>query len=133
MSRSGYSEDCENLGLYRANVDRTVASRRGQAFLTEMAAALDAMPEKRLVADLLVDHGEVCAMGAVAIRRGLDVSGIDPDDSERVGSLFGISRMMAAEISYINDEVGRSVETPEQRWDRVRKWVAENLRANVSR
>lgn len=132
MSRSGYSEDCEHLNLYRGNVARTLASRRGQAFLDEMAAALDAMPQKRLVSDLLVEDGEACAMGAVALKRGLDVSGIDPDDSGAVGALFGISRMMAAEIAYINDdEHSHSRETPEQRWERVRKWVAENTQSRV--
>ena len=40
MSRSGYKE-CEQgaLNLYRANVDRTIAGKRGQTFLREMAAA----------------------------------------------------------------------------------------------
>jgi hypothetical protein len=33
MSRSGYSEDYEHMELYRANVDRTLAGKKGQAFL----------------------------------------------------------------------------------------------------
>ncbi len=136
MSRSGYSDECENLNLYRANVDRTIAGRRGQAFLAEMAAALDAMPDKRLVAGLLVEDGEACAMGAVALRRGLDVSRIDDSEASELGSLFGISRIMAAEIAYINDECGerygRPSETPEERWTRVRAWVAENTRLRAT-
>jgi hypothetical protein len=46
MSRSGYSEECEQgaLNFYRANVDRTIAGKRGQTFLREMAAALAEMP-----------------------------------------------------------------------------------------
>lgn len=132
MSRSGYSEDCDHLNLYRGNVARTLASRRGQAFLAELATALDAMPQKRLVSDLLVENGEACAMGAVALKRGLDVSKVDPDDSHAVGSLFGISSMMAAEIAYINDDDhSHSCETPEQRWERVRKWVTENSRSTA--
>lgn len=30
MSRSGYSDDCEYLDLYQANVDRALTGKRGQ-------------------------------------------------------------------------------------------------------
>ena len=77
MSRSGYSEECEQgaLNFYRANVDRTIAGKRGQTFLREMAAALDAMPVKELIAGEVVrDEAHVCAIGAVAVARKADVS-----------------------------------------------------------
>lgn len=54
MSRSGYVDDCENLELYRATVERSIKGKRGQAFLRELAAAMDAMPEKVLIAEELV-------------------------------------------------------------------------------
>ena len=125
MSRSGYSDDCEFLDLYRANVDRAIAGKRGQAFLREMAAAMDAMPVKRLIGDQLVDSsGEVCGIGAVCEARGVDVSGIDYYSPCDVARSVGIATALAAEIEWINDERN---ETPEQRWTRVRKWVADNL------
>lgn len=74
MSRSGYSEDCENINLYRATVDRATNGKRGQAFLRELLSVLDVMPEKRLISDELVDHaGEFCALGVVGCARGMDL------------------------------------------------------------
>lgn len=122
MSRSSYSYDCEYLDLYRANVVRALTGKRGQVFLQELAAVLDAMPEKRLIADALIDDEGVCAIGAVCKARGLDVSQIDDEDSAVVGRLVNIADCMAAEIAFINDEE-RGFITPEQRWDHVRKWV----------
>lgn len=135
MSRSGYSDDCENLGLWRGAVDRAISGKRGQAFLREMAAAMDAMPEKALIADAIVDSdGNACAIGTVALARGIDVSTIDPGDAEQVAQTFGIARALACEIEYLNDECGESyrdgklhMETPAERWTRVRSWVEKQL------
>lgn len=135
MSRSGYSDDCENLGLWRGAVDRAIRGKRGQAFLREMAAALDAMPVKELIADDIVrDETHVCALGSVAIARRMSVSGFDVTDARYVGQEFGIARALAAEIAYENDERGETWrdgkwcdETPAQRWKRMRAWVEENL------
>jgi len=131
MSRSGYSDDCENLGLYRASVDRAIRGKRGQAFLREMAAALDAMPVKELIADDIVrDDKRVCALGSVALARRMSVAGFDVTDAAYVGQEFGIARALAAEIAYENDEGGgwgRKTETPAERWTRMREWVAEQL------
>ena len=147
MSRSGYTDDYDDhgsLNLYRANVDRTIRGKRGQAFLREMAAALDAMPVKELVAEEIVrDSEHVCAMGAVALARRLDVSKIDPDNPDTVAGVFGITRILAAEIAYENDEcaprysrgpeggwVNLPPETPAERWSRMRKWVDSCLRTD---
>ena len=127
VGRSGYSWDCEYLELYRANVDRAILGRRGQAFLREMAEALDNMPVKRLIAEELINaDGEVCAKGAVCKARGLDVSHVDPYDLGNVASLLDIAYCLAAEIAWINDENNKN-ETPEHRWIRVRKWIAEKI------
>ena len=37
MSRSGYSDDCETMGLWRGAVERAIYGKRGQTFLREMA------------------------------------------------------------------------------------------------
>lgn len=130
MSRSGYSEDCDYLSLWRRTVENAIRGKRGQAFLREMAAAMDSMPEKKLIADQLIDaDGNTCAMGAVLKARGLNIDEIDYSDPFEVGRAAGIARALVAEIAYINDEeVGwRTVETPEQRWGRVRRWIENNL------
>jgi hypothetical protein len=121
-------DDIGSLNLYRANVDRALGGKRGQAFLREMLAALDAMPVKELVADEIVrDETHVCAIGAVALARKLDVSRLDVTDQDEVAKVFGVARAMAAEIAYENDECGRGQETPEQRWVRMRQWVSEQI------
>lgn len=128
MRRSGYSEDCDNLELYRATVERAIHGKRGQRFLRELAAALDAMPEKLLISGELINgEGGCCAIGSVCQARGLDVSGIDYEDAETVAKLIGVARSMAAEIAYENDEAGHPLESPAKRWERIRKWVDGNL------
>lgn len=132
MSRSGYSEDgCDNVELYRQAVENAINGRRGQAFFRELIASLDAMPEKRLIAGDLRKQGEVCAIGAVGLRRGVDMEKLDPENPEEVAKTFGIATCLAQEIVFENDEReewrGRS-ETPEQRWQRMRHWATENLK-----
>ena len=131
MSRSGYVDDDDDgmLHLWRGNVDRAIRGKRGQAFLLEMAAALDAMPVKELITNNIVDYsGQVCAIGAVAKARGLDVSKVDEGDGEEVGRTFGIARHLAQEIAYMNDERGPVHETPAARWQRMREWVDRQIR-----
>ncbi len=132
MSRSGYTDECENLALWRGAVERAIKGKRGQAFLREMLDALDALPEKRLIAhELKRDDGAVCALGSVGVRRGIDmpkVSGDEWDDPvEGMGKLFGIAEAMAKEIQYVNDEQNYRPETDEQRFLRVRQWVRSQL------
>ena len=128
MSRSGYSDDCETVGLWQAAVGRAIAGKRGQKFLREMAAALDAMPVKELITDdLVLDESHVCAIGAVAVARKLDVSDLEGADGGDVGERFGIARAMACEIVYQNDEANEGEETPAERWTRMQAWVAEQL------
>jgi hypothetical protein len=129
MSRSGYVDDCDQWDLirWRGAVNSAIRGKRGQAFLQEMLAALDAMPEKSLIEnDLQTETGEVCAMGAVGLKRGIDMSKVDPEDREQVAEAFGISQAMAAEIAYENDESWG--ETPEKRWTRMRKWVVAHIK-----
>lgn len=127
MSRSGYVDDYDDdwaLIRYRGAVKSAIRGRRGQAFLREMIAALDALPEKKLIANELREPtGEVCAIGAVGAARGVDMAGLDPDDAETVAATFGISPALAREIVYENDEGVYSRETPEQRFARMRRWA----------
>lgn len=147
MSRSGYSEDCEQWDLirYRGAVKSAIRGKRGQAFLNEMLAALDAMPVKRLITDKLIapdrvsfahwgliEAESVCAIGAVGNARNIDMSGIDPHDPETVAGKFGIADALAKEIVYENDEGWYGRETPEQRFIRMRAWVAGHIREQAA-
>jgi sugar phosphate isomerase/epimerase len=127
MSRSGYSDDCECIELYRQAVDAAILGRRGQALLKRLRDALDAMPVKRLISGQIKDAaGEVCAFGA------LDPAAPNGDDEDESADLlarhFGIARALAAEVVYINDEYWTARrETPEDKWVRMRAWVEKNI------
>lgn len=129
MSRSGYHDDIDDqwqLIRWRGAVASAFRGKRGVAFLSEMLAALDALPEKKLIADDLEADGAVCAIGAVGKARGMDMSNLDPHESENVASAFGIAHAMAAEIVYTNDE-HFSRETPEQRFASMRAWIKNEI------
>ena len=135
MSRSGYSYsdegDLDYLAMirWRGAVTSAFRGRRGQAFLQEMLAALDAMPQKRLIDEELATYGgEVCALGAVGLARGLGTGAVDPEDYEGVAELFRVPRALAQEVMWMNDEGAYRIETPEQRWVRMRAWVAGQIR-----
>jgi hypothetical protein len=154
MSRSGYCDDIDDplaLGRWRGQVKSAMRGRRGQNLLREMLAALDAMPDKRLIGHELefsseraeqqkakwpwldaetpegVRDGDVCALGAVGKARGLDMGAIDPEDSETVALTFDVAEPLAREIVFMNDEGNLYPETPEQRWQRMRAWVAGEI------
>ena len=130
MSRSGYIEDMEdnwNLIRWRGQVASAIRGKRGQAFLRELIAALDAMPERCLITHDLIRDGEVCAIGSVGRQRGLDMTAVDPEDYDAVADLFGIASPLVREIEFINDEFGWGDTTPERRWQIVRDWAAARL------
>lgn len=162
MSRSGYCDDYGDddplaLGRYRAQVASAIRGKRGQALLRELLAALDAMPDKRLVAGELEADGQFCALGVVGKARGLELANIDTYDVESLGPKFNIAEQLAREIMWVNDDHvseyrwveveicgpvhpwdyrghRQSVQVPnefagEQRWQKVREWVASNIKA----
>ena len=173
MSRSGYHDNMDDpleLGRWRGRVASAIRGKRGQRLLRDMLAALDAMSEKRLVADEIevsaaadekhaqawvrlfndpsaaeryrrhhVDtrpaeyrEGDVCALGALGRARGLDLSGLDPEQPEGVAAAFDIAEPLAREIVYMNDEACYRRETPEQRWTRMREWVASQIKPETA-
>lgn len=115
--RIGYSEDEEFGGqfeLWQANCRRSLVGKQGQAALRELEAALLALPDKRLIANRLVDgDGDVCALGALGRQRGQlptpdaitegDWEDEGDDDMEEYGVLLGIPRLVAWKIVEIND------------------------------
>jgi hypothetical protein len=129
VSRSNYGDDYEYCDLWRTSVRNAIMGKRGQAFLRDLLTALDLMAEKRLIADRLESAGEVCAIGSLGRARGFDMSGIDPEDATSVAGLFNIAEALAREVVYENDEGNPlRAETPEQRWTRMRRWVAEQIK-----
>lgn len=132
MSRSGYSDDCDQWCLirWRGAVASAMKGSRGQAFLREMLAALDALPERKLIAkDLETADGAVCALGAIGKARAMDLQKIDPEDHETVAGAFGLAHAMACEIMFENDDGAGywSNETPEQRFARMRRWIKSEI------
>lgn len=131
MSRSGYSDDCDFDHwahiCWRGAVASAIRGKKGQAFLRELRDALDEMPEKRLIAEELVQEGEACALGVVALRRGIDVTEIDAYDHYSIHVPFGISNALAREIIWENDESWPRPKTPEERWRKVRWWVESQI------
>lgn len=140
MSRSGYNDCIDNWDLirWRGQVASAIRGKRGQAMLRDLLAALDAMTEKALIThELVSEQGEVCALGALGVARGVDMSKLDPDEPEYVAAAFNIAPCLAQEIVYLNDEhldrmwdeAQRRMEnvTPEKRWQSMRDWVAGKI------
>ena len=133
MSRSGYSDECDGWALicWRGAVERAILGKRGQKLLRDLRAALDAMPVKRLIVGALEQDGEVCALGAVGVARGLNMTTLNPVDDETIALAFDIAPALAKEIAFVNDDdfaySTYGEETPEQRWRRVRKWVDRQI------
>lgn len=159
MSRSGYDDyDADNWALirWRGAVASAIRGRRGQAFLRELADALDALPERRLIANAAEVDGDYCALATVAARRGLDLRALDAamqdEDRKEVARMLDISEALAAEVMWENDWIKLTqYETyevvgplrprerrtqlrrvydptaPARRWRWMRDWVARNL------
>ena len=109
MSRSGLfeadGEDPLAHGRWRGAVTSAIRGKRGQAFLRELADALDAMPQKWLVAgELQSEDGCNCTLGVIAGKRGLDVANMDVDDYDSIADSLGVNAKIAQEIMWENDE-----------------------------
>ena len=140
MSRSGYHDDHDDdwaLIRWRGQVASATRGKRGQRMFRELKAALEAMPVKRLIAGELIceqdvpdpaaSPGDVCALGALGVARGVEMASIDPEDTKQVGAAFDIAHQLAAEVEYMNDECGRRNETRYERWQRMYNWVCSQI------
>lgn len=134
MGRSGYQDDIDqrDLAMWRGRVASAIRGKRGQKLLHDLAAGMDAMPVKRLIDKDLVRDGEACALGCVGQHRKLpDLDKIDSEDHGDLSAMLDVAECLVQEVEYQNDE-GENLpwgeqETPEKRWVRMRRWVAENL------
>lgn len=132
MSRSGYTDDCDNNWAHicwRGAVKSATKGKRGQTFFKELLTALDAMPVKRLITDALQESGGFCTLGVLGHSRGMSMENIDPHEPEQVSKEFDIACSLAQEVVYMNDEWADYYreETPEQRWQRMRDWIESQI------
>lgn len=144
MSRSGYTEDyCDDqwaMIRYRGMVASATRGKRGQALFRDILIGMNGMTVKQLIAhELEVADGAVCAIGAAGKLRGVDMTGLDPEDADSVAGTFNISDCLAREIVWMNDESSEvrewdegkrrwRAETPEERFNRMRKWVRSQIK-----
>lgn len=135
-------------GRWEAALKSTLNGRPGLAGLRKLEAALVALPSKRLIRSAIVQDGEVCALGALALQEFGEHGSADPladlsqnygylvdegpseteETSVEIGQRHGMSRTLAVHIAQTNDE---GFETdPTQRYERmlatVRQWIAES-------
>ena len=137
MSRTweGESDDPLDRGRYEAAKRSTLRDRRGQAFLRELIAALDALPRPELSEGALGDSdtGCVCALGAVALAQGDPFEELAKDEGnwspEDAAGWYDISPTLANEIISANDDWrdGNSPDVRQSRWRHVRAWAVANL------
>lgn len=101
----------------------------GQKFMRELITALDALPEKRLITDLLSDGSDCCALGAVGRLRGVtrDEMYKIGDDGRRARDLLCITRELADSVTAENDYFGELGTTPRERWQHMRAWAESQL------
>lgn len=136
MSRHGYSDDLEpqDIAMWRGRVMSAIRGKRGQKMLRELAAALDSMPIKELVAcQLQSKDGDCCTLGRLAQAKGLDLTEHADDDEYELAELnaglaamFDVAECLVQEVEWANDECGGD-ETPAKRWERMRRWVDRHL------
>lgn len=135
MSRSGYDGDCDYydelaMGRWLGQVASATRGKRGQAFFRDLVEALEMMPEKRLIRNELRKDGEVCALGALGAKRGINLESLAPAEPEVIAQEFGVAHQLIREVVYQNDEVGFR-DTPERRWERLYAWAKSNLKVQT--
>lgn len=153
MSRFGDGECDDNLayGRWEARRKAVFSGRPGYRELKRLEAALLALPHKRLIEGMLCDGKGVCAIGALGYQE-LRQQGLPPKEAWRAlrrmswgldapnGDLsvdtgtkwFAVDRLgwtetLAVEVATENDEYHYCYPTPEQRYDRMLRWVRARL------
>lgn len=132
-------------GLWLGAVRRATFGKRGQAVLRELEAALLALPQKRLIDGAICREGDVCVLGALALRRKV-AAGMGATEARRelaehwpvedfddrwelreFSKEQGLTYALAWEAMAANDEDARGM-TPEGRYEYVLAWVRKRLR-----
>ena len=130
--RINYSEDENFPGqseMWQANCRRSIRGKQGQEELRALRDALLELPDKRLIHGLLTDEdGGVCAVGAYAKAKGLDLQTFDPEgETDEVGIVAGMPKLVAWKVVEMNDMELHSGFTPEERYVKMLAWVEHQL------
>lgn len=147
--RFSEDEDFNNAAiLWEANQERSLKSKKGQAALRRLEAALLALPEPKLIADAIEDaDGLVCGLGALAKFEQLeqvpelpqrpaddapseewdewfsrDQAQVIEDAMLALAKALDIPKLVAIAIIYHNDD-DWNVATPEARYQKVLSWT----------
>lgn len=140
MTRTSYNESENPIGyVWDATVARCIRGKPGQRALRALLAALEALPEKRLIDGALADRGEVCAIGAlIAYKQGaaLDLPWVEAIDrldgvdsvnyTAELAKPYGMAWTLAWEIVNMNDDWFSHC-TPEERYERILAWVRSQI------
>lgn len=110
MSRSGYNDDGDVEDQWawirwRGAVASAIKGKRGQAFLKECLAALEAMPVKELHSRTWQADGKYCTLGVLGCARGIDMTTWDTEYfEEAITNELGVNEKVLREIIWHNDE-----------------------------
>jgi hypothetical protein len=139
MSRLYYDDDWDyNVeGLQQGWLRSAIQGKRGQSFLRELVAALDALPTPELSCGALEDAqtGCCCAFGAVRRLRGAENVRLGFHAEEEditptyLAEPFGVSETLAWAVVQANEEMHESNTelARRRRWADVRNWAMRNL------
>ena len=144
MSRL-YQNDCDfdpwMEGQQAGALRSAIRGNRGQRFLRDLVAGLDALPEPKLSAGALEDEetGCCCAFGAVRRYRGADAVPLyfDPREEDldppHFAEPFDVAKALAWEVVEANEgwSTSNCEATMRQRWAHVRAWATRHLPAHV--
>lgn len=159
--RFSEDEDFNNAAvLWEANQERSLKSRRGQAALRRLEAALLALPEPKLVADAIkTADGLVCGLGALAKHEHYEGNlelpqrpAVDAPNEEwnewythgdydgeatedamlALAAALNVPKLVAVAIIHENDDGGYGAQTPEGRYSHVLKWTQRWLTRDCS-
>lgn len=140
MSRLLYNDDdCSpsEEGLQKGWFLSTIRGQRGQRFLRELVAALDALPTPELSSGALEDAktGCCCAFGAVRRLRGPENVKLwfHPEEEDmtpnHLAEPFGVSQTLAWAVVQANEDMNESnaEQARRHRWAEVRAWAVRHL------
>lgn len=147
MSRFGGDYESEvPPDFWWHNVEQVYKSKRGKRVLLEVKAALAALPKRRLLggqfADLIYNEdgditgvGEVCVIGAYCYAKGMEprhhheTEDMNEFETAEAGEYYGMSRVMAWDLSYRNDESFGELEAG-ARWFAMYGFICKKLLEN---
>ena len=139
MSRLYYDDDCDpsEEGLRRGWLRSAIRGQRGQRFLRDLVAGLDALPTPELSSGALEDPetGCCCAFGAVRRLRGPKNVPIwfHPEEEDMtpdsLAEPFDVPETLAWAVVQANEEIfsSNTERDRRRRWAEVRAWAVCNL------